>query len=183
MFAACVAQDQKESEAIFRRRHFYGSFELIEERVMKENKLIVRWKWGRLVGAVLLVAWVCLLGTLASRTASAAPNGHEKYLVLGTIENIDSAANTITVKLSDGTEKTLQLAKRLTVNGREETRSRAESVLTAQERAVVYYTDKSGDETAVEVESLHHAMRRTVTGMLIGADKDHKTVTLRTANG
>jgi hypothetical protein len=150
---------------------------------MRDNKWIVRWKLGRLVGAVLLVALACLTSTLASRDASAAPSGREKYLVLGTIENIDSAANTITVRLSDGTDKTLQLAKRLTVNGREETRSRAESALTAQERAVIYYANKGGDETAVDVESLNHAMHKFVTGTLISADKDNKTVVMRTAKG
>jgi hypothetical protein len=150
---------------------------------MKDNKAIAHWKLARLVGEVLLVALVCLTSTLASRDASAAPNAHERYLVLGTIENIDSAANTITVRLSDGTDKTLQLAKRLTLDGRSETRSRAESELTAQERAVIYYTDKSGDETVVDVESLNHAMHKTVTGTLISADKDNKIVVLRTANG
>ena len=150
---------------------------------MKDNKAIGHWKLSRLVGEVLLVALVCLTSTLASRVASAAPNAHERYLVLGTIENVDSAANTITVRLSDGSDKTLQLAKRLTLNGREETRSRAESGLAAQERAVIYYTDKSGDETVVDVESLNHAMRRTVTGTLISADKDAKRLVLRTANG
>ncbi len=37
--------------------------------------------------------------------ARAASNGHERYWWLGTIENIDSAANTITIRLSDGTDK------------------------------------------------------------------------------
>ena len=149
---------------------------------MKDQKAIV-WKLGRLGGAVLLVALVCLTSTLASRDASAATNKRESYLVLGTIENIDSAANTITVKLSDGTDKTLQLAKRLTVNGREETRNRAESGLMARERAVIYYTDKGSNETAVDVESLNHAMRRTVTGTLISANKDNKIIVLRTTSG
>lgn len=149
---------------------------------MKDHKSIV-WKLERLGGAVLLVALVCLTSTVVSRVASAAPNERESYQVLGTIENIDSATNTITVKLADGTDKTLQLAKRLMVNGREETRSRAESALTAQQRAVIYYTNKSGGETAVDLESLNHAMPRTVTGTLISADKDHKILVLRTGNG
>lgn len=150
---------------------------------MKDNKSIVHGKSGRLVGAVLLGALVCLTGTLASHDASAASNGRDKYQVLGTIENIDSAANAITVRLSDGTEKTLQVAKRLNVDGRDEARDRAESRLTVPERAVIYYTDKGGDETVVEVESLHHAMRKTVSGTLISADRDRKTMILRLANG
>ena len=149
---------------------------------MKDNKAIV-WNLERLGEAVLLVALVCLTGTLASRDASAATNRRESYQVLGTIENIDTAANTITVRLSDGTDKTLQLAKRLTVNGREETRSRAESALTARERAVIYYTNEGGGETAIDLESLNHAMRRTVSGTLISANKDNKIVVLRTASG
>lgn len=148
---------------------------------MKHN--MVHWKLGRFVGGVLLAGLVFLAGTLAARNASATPNRHEKFLVLVTIENIDSAANTITVKLPDGTDKTLQLGKRLTVNGREETRDRAESAMTAQERAVIYYTDNDGNETAVEVESLSHVMRKTVTGTLTSADKSNKTVVLRMADG
>ena len=184
MFAAWVAQDRKEvkRDCFLETLLTAGTNNKQGERVMKDHKSIV-WKLGRLGGAVLLVALVCLTSTLASRDASAATNKRESYLVLGTIENIDTAANTITVKLSDGTDKTLQLGKRLMVNGREETRSRAESALTARERAVIYYTDKGTDETAVDVESLSHAMRRTITGTLIRADKDGKTVTLRTANG
>ena len=150
---------------------------------MKNKRATVRGKIRRLAGDVLLVALVCLAGTLASHDASAASNGHERYLVLGTIENIDSAANTITIRLSDGTDKTMPLAKRITVNGRGETRSRAESSLRAQERAVIYYTNNSGDETAVDVESLSHAMPRTVTGTFISGDRDNKTVVMRTANG
>lgn len=149
---------------------------------MKDNKSIVK-NLGWLAGAISLVALVCLTSILASRDASAAPNGHERYVLLGTIENIDSAANTITVRTFDGTDKTLQLAKHLTLNGREETRNRAQSVLTAQERAVIYYANKGGDETAVDVESLNHAMRKIVTGTLVSANKDEKTVVLRTANG
>lgn len=149
---------------------------------MKDHKSII-WKLGRLGGAVLLVTLVCLTSTLVSRHVGAATKKRESYLVLGTIENIDTAANTITVRLSDGTDKTLQLAKRLVVNGREETRNRAESRLMARERAVIYYTDKGRDETAVDLESLNHVMRRTTTGTLISADKDNKTVVLRTANG
>jgi len=150
---------------------------------MKNIRAIVHCRLGRLIGGVLLVALVCLASTLALRDASAATNRHERYMVLGTIENIDNAAQTITVRLSDGTDKKLLLAKRLTVNGREDTRSQAESALTSQERAVIYYTDKGGDETAVDVESVNHSMRRMVTGTLISADKDRKTVVLRMGNG
>jgi len=146
---------------------------------MKENKAMVNEKFGRLSGDVLLFTLVCLVAALASGNASAAT----RYRVLGTIENVDSAGNTITVRLSDGTDKTLQLAKHVMVNGRDETRSRAEAALTVQERAVVYYTDKGGDETAVDVESLDHAMRKTVTGALISADKSSKIIVLRTGNG
>ena len=150
---------------------------------MKNNITIAGWNLGRLVNRVLLVALVCLASTLTSLNASAAPNGRDRYQVLGTIESIDSAANTITVKLSDGTDKTLQLGKRLMVNGREETRGRAESALRANERAVIYYTEKDGGETAVDVESLNHAMRRTVTGELVSVDKDNKVLILKTAGG
>ena len=66
----------------------------------------------------------------------------------------------------------LPLAKRITVNGHGETGSRAESSLRAQERAVIYYTNNSGEETAVDVESLSHAMPRTVTGTFISGDRD-----------
>jgi len=146
---------------------------------MNDNKAVVNGKFGWLISNVLLITLVCLVGTLASGNASAAT----RYRLLGTIENIDSTANTITVRLFDGTDKTFQLARRVMVNGRQETRSRAESALTARERAVIYYTDKGGDETAVDVESLGHAMRKTVTGTLTGADKDKRTIVLRTANG
>jgi len=150
---------------------------------MKDNKSILNRKWKQLVGAVLLVVVICLTTMLLSHNANAASNSPERYLLLGTIENIDSAANTITVRLFDGTDKTLQLAKHLTVNGREEKRTRAESRLLAQERAAIYYANKGGDETAVDVESLNHAMRKAVTGTLISADKDNMTLVMRTANG
>lgn len=146
---------------------------------MRENKAMVNGKFGWLIGNVLLIALVCLCGALLSGNVSAAP----RYRVLGTIAIVDSGANTITVRLSDGTDKTLQLGKRLMVNGRAETRARAEATLTAQERAVIYYVEKDGAESAVDVESLNHVMRRTVTGTLISADKSDKTLVLRTANG
>src|SRR6185312_9743662 len=109
---------------------------------MKDNKSILNRKLGELAGAVMFVALVCLTTMLSSQNASAASNPREKYMVLGTIENIDSAANTITVRLFDGTDKSMQLSKRLMVNGRAEKRTRAESRLMPQERAVIYYADK-----------------------------------------
>lgn len=141
------------------------------------------WKSGRLVGFKLMVTLVCLMCPLASSVASAAPDRYERFQVLGIIENIDSAANTITVRLSDGTDKTLRLAKRLRVNGREEATDRAESALTVQERAVIYYKGNGPDETAVEVEALNHVMPKTVMGTLISVNKDRKTLVLRTADG
>ncbi|HXD33752.1 MAG TPA: hypothetical protein VN643_21710 [Pyrinomonadaceae bacterium] len=150
---------------------------------MKDNKSILNRKLGELAGAVMFVALVCLTTMLSSQNASAASNPREKYMVLGTIENIDSAANTITVRLFDGTDKSMQLSKRLMVNGRAEKRTRAESRLMPQERAVIYYANKGSDETAVDVESLNHAMRKTITGALISADKDNMTLVIRTARG
>jgi hypothetical protein len=149
---------------------------------MKDNESVI-WKMKRLGGAVLIVAFVCLTSTLSSRDASAATSKRQSYEVLATIENIDSATNTITVKLSDGTDKTLELAKRLTINGREETRSRAESALTARERAVIYYNNQGGGETAVDLESVDHVMPKIVTGTLTTANKDSKILVLRMADG
>jgi hypothetical protein len=149
---------------------------------MKDKKAVVKRKLKRVIGGLLLVTLACLVGT-ASRDASAAPNRRAKYMVLGTIENIDNASRTITVKLADGTDRTLQLPKRLTVNGHQETREAAESALVAQERAVVYYADNGVDQSAYDVESVNHAMRKTVTGTLISADKDRKVVVLRTNQG
>jgi hypothetical protein len=140
-------------------------------------------KWGLGVAAVLFVVLVCLTTTLLSPNTSAASTERERYLLLGTIKNIDSRANTITVRLFDGTDKTLRLGKRLTVNGREETMNRAESRLLADERAAIYYANKGGDETAVDVESLNHVMRKTVTGTLISADKGNMKLVMRTAKG
>jgi hypothetical protein len=148
---------------------------------MKHN--IMLWKSGRLVGFILMVTLVCLTSAPASRFASAAPARHEEYQALVTIENIDSATGTITVRLSDGTEKTLRLPKHMTVDGRPEGMSRAESALKIQEHAVVDYKVNGADETAVDVESLNHAMHKTVTGTLISVDRDRKTVVLRTVNG
>ena len=150
---------------------------------MKDNKSIVSVMLGRLVGAVLVIALVCFASMLVSPDVNAAPHSHAKYLVLATIENIDSVANTMTVRLSDGTDRTLQLAKHVTVNGRNERRSQAESDLMAKERAVISYTARDGDETAVDVESLNHAMRKTVMGTLISADKENKILVLRRADG
>jgi hypothetical protein len=104
-------------------------------------------------------------------------------VVLGTIESVDNAGNAITVKLSDGTEKTWQLAKRMVVNGREEGMSRAESALAPQERAVISYREDGVGETVVDVESFDHAMPRAVTGSIVSADKSAGRLVMRLANG
>jgi len=149
---------------------------------MKGKTGSVRGVLARVMGLAALAAIVCLTGALLARDASAATN-RNKYVIVGTIESVDSAGNAITVKLSDGTEKTLQLAKRLTVNGREEKMSRAEPGLATQPRAVISYTKNGAEETAVEVESLNHSMRKTVTGSLVSADKATNTLVLQLANG
>src|SRR5215471_222346 len=122
------------------------------------DEAIGNFNFRRLFIDVLLVVLACLAIALIAGYASGARTKSERYRVLGTIENIDSTANTITVKLSDGTEKTLSLAERLTVNGREEQRTRAESALANSERAIIYYTEDNGKESAVDIESLAHAM-------------------------
>jgi hypothetical protein len=150
---------------------------------MKSNMWVVGGKLARALGGMSLAALVCLAGTLAASTASASPNRSERYIILGTIDNVDSAGNAITVKLSDGTEKTLQLAKRMMVNGRNEKMDRAEAALMPNERAVIYYKVRGGEETAVDVESVNHAMRKAVTGSLVSADKAGNRLVLQLANG
>lgn len=150
---------------------------------MKSNMYVVGGKLARMLGGMSLAALVCLAGTLAASTASASPNRGERYVLLGTIDNVDSAGNAITIKLSDGTEKTLQLAKRMMVNGRDEKMGRAEAALTPNERAVIYYKVRAGEETAVDVESVNHAMRKAVTGSVVSADKAGNRLILQLANG
>ena len=149
---------------------------------VKGNTAAARGRLALLLGAAPLAAMVFLTTALLPRAASAATK-NERYVVLGTIESVDNAGKAITVRLSDGTEKTLRLAQHMVVNGRAEKESRAESALAPQERAVISYKEDGAGETAVEVESLNHAMPGAVTGSVVTADKAAGRLVLRLANG
>jgi hypothetical protein len=78
-------------------------------------------------------------------------------ILVGVVVKLDSAANTVVVKLADGTEHTLHFVKRTTVYGAQNIAAGAKDTfqgLKAGSDVAVHYTAIGTEETAEEIDNI-----------------------------
>jgi hypothetical protein len=104
----------------------------------------------------------------------------------GVVLKLDSAARTVVVKLADGTEHTLRVAKRTTFHGAQDTAAGTRDAfqeLKEGSHVAVHYTAKGTDETAEEIDNIGDEGLKATKGTITHLDRGAKTLTVKTADG
>lgn len=106
--------------------------------------------------------------------------------VHGTINKVDSAARTITVKTKDGTEHTVHVLDSTVVHGAEATASSTKDTvhgLTEGTEVVAHYAEKGGEKTAVDVYRVGKGGVKAMDGTVSKVGEGGKTVVVKAADG
>jgi hypothetical protein len=108
----------------------------------------------------------------------------------GVVKKIDKGAKTIAVETADGTEKVFKYTGKTVVEGaREGGKGMEKAGVEAYHgtlegsHAVVKYTEKGSEATAVGVRDLGKASVKVADGTVEGADKAAHTITVATKDG
>jgi hypothetical protein len=116
--------------------------------------------------------------------------GDVVHAMAGVITKLDSAAKTITLKTLDGTEHVFKYTAKTSVHaakegGKEAKTGAVDTYMAGKEgtHAVIHYTGKGADETAVHVEDLGEHSLQVGHGTVTGVDKAARTVTIKTEDG
>ena len=106
--------------------------------------------------------------------------------VEGTIEKIDSSANTMVVKTSDGKEQTFQFNASTQVHGVDQARAADKDSFHGLKQGgtvAVHYTAAGNVQTAQEVDNVGPGGMKTTDGTLTKIDRTAKTMSVKTADG
>jgi hypothetical protein len=103
--------------------------------------------------------------------------------VHGTITKVDAATKTIVVKAGDGTEQTLHVARKTTVDGTEAGAKDSFHGLKEGSEVVAHYTTKGTEKTAVEVDKVGKDGVKVVEGTVSAVDRGGKKLVVKTADG
>jgi Cu/Ag efflux protein CusF len=140
-----------------------------------------------------LCSFVLALLLISGMTAIAqdvAKGGDVVHAVAGVVTKVDSAAKTITLKTVDGTEHVFKYTEKTTVHAAEEGGKGAkagavDTYMAGKEgsHAVIHYTGKGADETAVHVEDMGKRSMEVSHGTVTQVDKAARTVTIKAEDG
>jgi Cu/Ag efflux protein CusF len=98
------------------------------------------------LGAPLLIALTLVLGSAATKSASAQDD--LVHMVKGVVKSVDKDTKTMVVKASDGTEHTIKWTDRTTMEGTKDTGKGIDK----GSKVAVKYTEKGGEKTAVGIK-------------------------------
>ena len=119
-----------------------------------------------------------------------AKGGDVVHAVGGIITKVDSAAKTITLKTADGAEHVFRYTEATSVRASHEGARAAktgtvDTYMAGKEgtHAIVHYTGKGADETAVHVEDLGKRSMQVGQGTVTDVDKAARTVTIKAEDG
>jgi hypothetical protein len=99
--------------------------------------------------------------------------------VKGVVTKVDKGTKTIVVKSADGTEHSIKVASKATVEGTTE----GFDGLKEGSEVVAHYTVKGSQKTAVEVDKVGKEGMKATEGTITKIDKGAKTLSIKTADG
>jgi len=111
--------------------------------------------------------------------AVAMAGGDISGTVHGVVTKVDQGTKTITVKTADGTEHTMKLAGKTTVQGTKE----GIGGIKEGSDVAVHYTTKGADKTAVEVDKLGKDGIKSTEGTITKIDRGTKTMVIKGSDG
>jgi Cu/Ag efflux protein CusF len=106
--------------------------------------------------------------------------------VHGTIKKVDSAAKTIAITSSDGTEHVLHFVDRTAVHGARDTAEAGKNSwhgLKEGSEVVAHYTRRGSEETAVEIDKVGKDGLKSMDGTIKDFDRGGKMMVVRTGDG
>jgi hypothetical protein len=124
-----------------------------------------------------------LFGSAAVLLASLSFADDVVTAVHGTVTKVDSTTKTIVVKAADGTEQTLHVVGKTTVEGTEAGGKDTLHGLKEGSEVVAHYTTKGTEKTAVEVDKVGKDGVKAVEGTVSAVDRGGKKLVVKTADG
>lgn len=103
----------------------------------------------------------------------------ETSAIRGVVTKMDRATQTIAVKTADGTEHTIKVAEKTTVQGTKD----GMNGIGAGSEVVVHCTKKGTEKAAVEIDKIGKDGMKATEGTLTKVDRKAKTVTVKAADG
>jgi arginine repressor len=139
-------------------------------------------------GAVVMttMAWGGAAASWAGTTpvaASAQKPNPVAHAITGTVEKVDSAAKTVSIKTADGTVKVVKVSEKQTVDGM---KAGADYTALGAEKGahvVVKYTGEGADATATGIKYVGKDTVKASEGTVTKIDEAAKTVSIKTAKG
>lgn len=141
-----------------------------------------------LCGAVVvtMMAWGAAPASWAGQAPAAAtakkPNPVDRAMT-GTVEAVDSAAKTVSVKTADGTVKVVKVSEKATVEGLKAGASYTALGAEKGAHVVVKYTGEGADATATSFKYVGKGTVKASEGTVTKVDEAAKTVSIQTAKG
>ena len=122
----------------------------------------------------------------AGQTPAAAPAKKANpvvHAITGTVEKVDTAAKTVSIKTADGTVKVVKVSEKQTVEG---LKAGADYTALGAEKGahvVVKYTGEGADATATGIKYVGKSTVKASEGTVTKIDEAAKTVSIKTAKG
>jgi hypothetical protein len=125
--------------------------------------------------AIVFAAVLC-----AAAVSAAASVGHA---IVGSIDKVDAAAKTITVKTVDGTVEVVEFTEKTAVTGAKDVARVADLAGKSTYHFVVRYTDDGVRKTATALEYVGDGAWKAAKGTVVAFEHAGRTVVMKTADG
>jgi hypothetical protein len=106
--------------------------------------------------------------------------------VHGTVKKVDSSTKTIVVKTDDGAEHTLHLADKTAIHGAKTSAQAGKDTwhgLSEGTEVVAHYTQRAGEDTAVEIDKVGHDGLKSTAGTIKDLDRGSKKLVVKADDG
>jgi ABC-type Fe3+-hydroxamate transport system substrate-binding protein len=103
--------------------------------------------------------------------------------VVGSVEKVDTATKTMTVKTADGTEDTFKYTEKTTVTGAKDVASASDLAGKSSYHFVIHYTKVGSDKVATGMDYAGKGTWKATKGTVVAVDDSAKTVSIKTADG
>ena len=143
---------------------------------------------GTIRGAILAAMFAAggVVATQAAQAPATADKAQSKpveHAIAGTVESVDTAAKTVSIKTADGTVKVVKVTAKTTVQG---LKAGADYTALGAEKGshvVVKYTGEGADATSSGIKYVGKGTVKVSEGTVTKVDDAAKTVTVKTASG
>ena len=140
------------------------------------------------IRGAILVAMLAYGGAVSTEAAQApaadkAKSNPVEHAVAGTVESVDNAAKTVSIKTAEGTVKVVKVTDKTTVEGLKAGANYTALGAEKGAHVVVKYTGDGADATGTGIKYLGKGTVKVSEGTVTKVDEAAKTVTVKSASG